>query len=230
LAELGQAQVFVTFFIALIINSSLLVGIKWKYALGNYHKLSYIDLNFIYIHYPTTSLFSIPSLDIILLTCNLSITALAVYFTFNSFDILKTIPSMHSISLESIRSLLTHAKKEDDDDDDDDVLEFTSFEDIDDHITADSHERLVIDLNDYDLSSQRRDIFDFDLQDSPDPYIIVDDNDDVKDDNDDDESNDGNDVHKKQTTQQDYLDSDYSLSSRFNTPYNVQYINNYGVV
>jgi hypothetical protein len=34
LAELGQAQVFVTFFIALIINSSLL-GIKWKYALGN---------------------------------------------------------------------------------------------------------------------------------------------------------------------------------------------------
>ena len=37
LAELGQAQVFATFFIALIINSSLLVGIKWKYALGNYH-------------------------------------------------------------------------------------------------------------------------------------------------------------------------------------------------
>ena len=180
-----------------------------------------------YLHYTTTTLFSIPSLDIILLTFNLSIAALAVYFTFNSFDILKTIPSMHSISLESIRSLLTHAKKEEDDDD---GLEFTSFEDIDDHITADSHERLVIDLNDYDLSSQRRDIFDFDLQDSPDPYIIVDDNDDVKDDKDDDDSNDGDDVHRKQTTQQDYLDSDYSLSSRFNTPYNVQYRNNYGVM
>ena len=46
LAELGQAQVFATFFIALIINSSLLVGIKWKYALGNYcniiiHRLEY---------------------------------------------------------------------------------------------------------------------------------------------------------------------------------------------
>jgi hypothetical protein len=39
LAELGQAQVFVTFFIALIINSSLLVGIKWKYALGNYYNI-----------------------------------------------------------------------------------------------------------------------------------------------------------------------------------------------
>ena len=134
---------------------------------------------------------------------------------------------MHSISFNSILSLLTHSKEEDnDDDDDDDGLKFTSFEDIDDHelmhdslkITADSHERLMIDLNDYDLSSQRRDIFDFDLQDSPDPYIIVDDNDD---DNDGDDSNDGNDVHRKQTTQQDYLDSDYSLSSRFNTPYNV---------
>ena len=105
---------------------------------------------------------------------------------------------MHSISVKSIRSLLTHSKEEDDDDDDD-----------------------------YDLSSQRRDIFDFDLQDSPDPYIIVDDYDDDKDD---DDSNDGDDVHRKQTTQQDYLDSDYSLSSRFNTPYNVQYRNNYGVV
>ena len=122
---------------------------------------------------------------------------------------------MHSISLKSIRSLLSHSKEEDDDD----GLNFTSFEDIDDHITAESHERLVIDLNDYDLSSQRRDIFDFDLQDSPDPYIIVDDNDDGGDDNDGDV---GNDVHRKQTTQQDYLDSDYSLSSRFTTPYNVQ--------
>ena len=139
---------------------------------------------------------------------------------------------MHSISLESIRSLLTHAKKEEDDDD---GLEFTSLEDIDDpesmrdsrKITANSDERLMNDLNDYDLSSQRRDIFDFDLQDSPDPFIIVDDNDDDKDG---DDSNDGNDVHRKQTTQQDYLDSDYSLSSRFNTPYNVQYRNNYGVM
>jgi len=82
------------------------------------------------------------------------------------------------------------------------------------------------DLNDYDLSSQRRDIFDFDLQDSPDPFIIVDDNDDGGDSDD----KDGDDVHRKQTTQHDYLDSDYSLSSRFNTPYNVQYRNNYGVV
>ncbi len=71
------------------------------------------------------------------------------------------------------------------------------------------------DLNDYDLSSQRRDIFDFDLQDSPDPYIIADDNDS-------DASNDVDDVHRKQTIQHDYLDSDYSLSSRFNTPYNAQ--------
>jgi hypothetical protein len=39
LAELGQAQVFATFFIALIINSSLLVGIKWKYVLGNYYNI-----------------------------------------------------------------------------------------------------------------------------------------------------------------------------------------------
>ena len=124
-----------------------------------------------------------------------------------------------------IRSLLIHSKE----DDDDDGLKFTSLEDTDDpeltynsrKITADSHERLIKDLNDYDLSSQRRDIFDFDLQDSPDPYIIVDDNDDGGDDNDGDDSTDGNDVHRKQTTQQDYLDSDYSLSSRFNTPYNV---------
>jgi hypothetical protein len=127
---------------------------------------------------------------------------------------------MHSISLKSIRSLLTHAKEEDDDDD---GLNFTSFEDIDDHTTAESHERLVNDLNDYDLSSQRRDLFDFDLQDSPDPYIIVDDNDDGGYENDGDDRNDGNEVHRKQTTQQDYLDSDYSLISRFNTPYNVHH-------
>jgi len=120
-----------------------------------------------------------------------------------------------------IRSLLIHSKE----DDDDDGLKFTSLEDTDDpeltynsrKITADSHERLIKDLNDYDLSSQRRDIFDFDLQDSPDPYIIVDDNGD-NDNNDDGEIRD---VHKKQLTQQDYLDSDYSRSSRFNTPYNV---------
>jgi hypothetical protein len=119
-----------------------------------------------------------------------------------------------------IRSLLTYAK-----DEDDNGLKFTSLEDTDDpelmynsrKITADSHERLIHDLN---LSSQRRDIFDFVLQDSPDPYSIVDDND-----NGDNDNNDGGeirDVHKKQTTQQDYLDSDYSRSSRFNTPYNVQ--------
>jgi hypothetical protein len=79
------------------------------------------------------------------------------------------------------------------------------------------------DLNDYDLSSQRRDIFDFDLQDSPDPYIIVDDNDDDDNGDDGNDNSDGGeirDVQRKQTTQQDYLDSDYSLSSRFNTPYN----------
>jgi hypothetical protein len=153
------------------------------------------------------------------LTFNLSITALAVYFTFNSFDILKNIPSM---DLMHIRSLLTHAKE---DDDDDDGLNFTSFEDIDDHelmhdsmkIMADYHERLMNVPNNYDLSSQRRDIFDFDLQDSPDPYIIVEDNDD-----DGGDDNEDNDADRKQTTQQDYLDSDYSLSSRFNTPYNVQ--------
>ena len=133
---------------------------------------------------------------------------------------------MNSISIKSIRSLLIHSKE-----DHDDGLKFTSLIDTDGPewmhdsriITEDSHERLVIDLNDYDLSSQRRDIFDFDLQDSPDPYIIVDDNDD--DDNGDDgndNSDDGEirDVQRKQTTQQDYLDSDYSLSSRFNTPYN----------
>ena len=43
---------------------------------------------------------------------------------------------------------------------------------------------------------------------------------------DDDDDNDDNgeisDVHRKQTTQQDFLDSDYSFSLRFNTPYNVQ--------
>ena len=158
----------------------------------------------------------------------MSITALAVYFTFNNFDILKTIPSMKSISIKSIRSLLTHSKgeDEDDDDDDDDGFKITSFEDTDDHelmhdsmkITVNSHERLMNDLNDYDFSSQRRDIFDFDLQDSPDPYNIIDDNDgDCNEDNDDGEIHD---VNGKQTTQQDYLDSDYSFSSRFNTPYN----------
>ena len=135
----------------------------------------------------------------------------------------------------SIQSLLNHAKEEEDD-----GLKFTSLEDTDNpelmynsrKITADSQERLLNHLHDYDLSLQRKDIYDFDLQDSPDPYIIVDDNDDVKDDDDKDgdDSNDGNDVHRKLTTQQDYLDSDYSLSSRFNTPYNVQYRNNYGVV
>jgi len=127
---------------------------------------------------------------------------------------------MNSISIKSIRSLLIHSKE-----DHDDGLKFTSLKDTDGpewmhdsrKITEDSHERLI---NDYDLSSQRRDIFDFDLQDSPDPYIIVDDNDDNggNDNNDDGEIRD---VLKKQTTQQDYLDSDYSLSPRFNTPYNV---------
>jgi len=189
LAELGQAQVFVTFFIALIINSSLLVGIKWKYAL-----------------------------DIILLTFNLSITALAVYFTFNNFDILKSLPTVDMIS---IQSLLNHAKEEEDD-----GLKFTSLEDTDNpelmynsrKITADSQERLLNHLHEYDLSLQRKDIYDFDLQDSPDPYIIVDDNDDK----DDDDSNDGNEVHRKQIIQHEYFDSDYCRSSRFNTPYNVQ--------
>ena len=127
---------------------------------------------------------------------------------------------MDSISVKSMRSLLTHVKEEDDVE----SLKFTSSEDIDDpesmrdsrKITANSDERLIHDLND-DLSSQRRDIFAFDLQDSPDPYIIVDDN------GDNDYNDDGEirDVHKKQITQQDYLDSDYSRSSRFNTPYNV---------
>ncbi len=37
LAELGQVQIFATFFIALIINSSILVGVKWRYALGNFY-------------------------------------------------------------------------------------------------------------------------------------------------------------------------------------------------
>jgi hypothetical protein len=73
---------------------------------------------------------------------------------------------------------------DDDDDDDDDGLKFTSLEDTDDpesmhdsrKITADSPERLTNDLNDYDLSLQRRVIFDFDPQNSPDPpYIIIDD-------------------------------------------------------
>jgi hypothetical protein len=124
----------------------------------------------------------------------------------------------------SIQSLLTRAKE--DDDDDDDGLKFTSLEDMDDpalmynsrKITAASQERLLNHLHDYDLSLQRKDIFDFDLQDSPDPYIIIDDNDD----NGGDDSNDGNDVHRKQITQHEYFDSDYSRSSRFNTPYNVQ--------
>ena len=107
-------------------------------------------------------------------------------------------------------SLLTHVKE----DDDDDGLKFPSLEDIDDpesmhnsrKIAADSHERLMHDLNDYG------DIFDFDPQNSPDPpCIIVDD--------DDDDDGEIRDVHRKQTTQQDYLDSDYSLNSRFNAPY-----------
>jgi len=211
LAELGQVQVFATFFIALIINSSLLVGIKWKYALGNYHEIITHRLKFHIYSFHYFFFTYIPSLDIILLTFNLSITALAVYFAFNSSDILKTMD--YSVTVKSKLSLQTHSMEEDDDD----GLKFTSLEDTDYpelmYITADSHERLINDLDDYDFSSQRRDIFDFDLQDSPDPYIIVDDNDDDKD---------GNDVHRKQTTQEDYLDSDYSLSSRFNTPYNVQ--------
>ena len=39
----------------------------------------------------------------------------------------------------------------------------------------------------------------------------------------DDDNDDGEicDVHRKQTTQQDYLDSDYTLNSRFNAPYHV---------
>ena len=123
---------------------------------------------------------------------------------------------MNSISMKSIRSLLNHSKE-----DDDDGLKFTSLEDTDDpelmynsrKITAEFHEKLINDLNDYDLSSQRKDIFDFDLQDSPDRYNIVDDNDD--DDGDDD-------VHREQTTQLDCLDSDYSFKSRFITPYSVQ--------
>jgi len=104
------------------------------------------------------------------------------------------------------------------DDDDDDGLKFHSFEDIDDpesmhnsrKITADSHERLMHDLSDYG------DIFDFDPQNSPDPPCII-----VDDDDDDDDDDDGEirDVYRKQTTQQDYLDSDYTLNSRFNAPY-----------
>ena len=146
---------------------------------------------------------------------NLSITALAVYFTLNSFDILKNIPSVDLSYVKSMGSLLTHMKEDDDDDDDDDGLKFPSLEDTDDPESMhDSRkitdERLMHDLNDYG------NIFDFDPQNSPDPpYIIVDDDDD------DDDDNDGEirDVHRKQTTQQDYLDSDYSLSSRYNAPY-----------
>ena len=114
----------------------------------------------------------------------------------------------------SIRSLLTHAKEDDEDNDDDNGLKFTPLEDADDP-------ELMNNFNDYDLSSQRRDIFDFELQDSPDPYIIVDDNDNGNDDNDSSADGEDCDVHRKQTTQKDYLDSDYySLSTRFNTPYN----------
>jgi hypothetical protein len=142
------------------------------------------------------------------LTFNLSITALAVYFTFNSFDILKNIPS---VDLFYMGSLLTHVKE----DDDDDGLKFISSEDFDDpesmhdsrKITANSDERLMYDLNDYG------DIFDFDPQNSPDPPCII-----VDDDDDDGEIRY---VHRKQTTQQDYLDSDYTLNSRFNAPYHV---------
>jgi len=49
LAELGQGQVFVTFFIALIINSSLLVGFQWRYVLGNYlyYMIYILILNFL---------------------------------------------------------------------------------------------------------------------------------------------------------------------------------------
>jgi hypothetical protein len=65
LAELGQAQVFVTFFIALIINSSL-IGIKWKYALGN-------NL------YSTTTSFSIPS------SFHCLLSSFHYYFIFFSF-------------------------------------------------------------------------------------------------------------------------------------------------
>jgi len=154
------------------------------------------------------------------LITNLSINALAIYFTINSFDILKSIPS---IDLTSIRSLLIQVKEEDD------GLKFTSLEDTDNpellynsrKIMANSHERLINNFNNYDLSLQRKDIFNFDLQDSPDPYIIIDDN---YNNNDDDDDNDNNDLklHRKQIIQKDYLDSDYSLSSRFNTPYNVQ--------
>jgi hypothetical protein len=130
-----------------------------------------------------------------------------------------------------MRSLLFNVKEEDDVE----SLKFISSEDIDDpesmhdsrKITANSDERLTNDLNDCDLSSQRRDIFAFDLQDSPDPYMIVDDDDDDDDDDDNgdnDKNNDGeiHDIHRKQTTRQDFLDSDYSFSLRFNTPYNVQ--------
>ncbi len=108
-------------------------------------------------------------------------------------------------------SLLTHVKE----DDDDDGLKFISSEDFDDpesmhdsrKITANSDERLMYDLNDYG------DIFDFDPQNSPDPPCII-----VDDDDDDGEIRY---VHRKQTTQQDYLDSDYTLNSRFNAPYHV---------
>jgi hypothetical protein len=64
LAELGQAQVFATFFIALIINSSL-IGIKWKFALGN-------NL------YSTTTSFSIPSS----FHCYFIFISLLLYFLF----------------------------------------------------------------------------------------------------------------------------------------------------
>jgi len=126
--------------------------------------------------------------------------------------------------MESMRSLLFNVKEEGDVE----SLKFIMSEDFDvpesmqdsRKITANSDERLINDLHD-DLSSQRRDIFAFDLQDSPDPYDIVDDDDDN---GDNDKNNDGeiHDIHRKQTTRQDFLDSDYSFSLRFNTPYNVQ--------
>jgi len=153
LAEVGQFQVFFTFFISLIINNSLLFGITWKYVL-----------------------------DIILITSNLFVGILSIYFLIIDFNLLKRIPA---ITIPSIRSILDPSSRSNNSEE----IHFISLEDTDNpellynsmKIESDSYNKQIKEI---ELSQEKDNLFDFDMNDFPD-YENDDNNNNNDDDNDD---------------------------------------------
>jgi len=146
LSDIGQFQVFWTFFISLIINNSLL-GNTWKYEL-----------------------------DIILITTNLFIAILTVFFTITDLNLLKRIPA---ISITSITSILDSSNGTDEGGE----IHFTSLRDTDDpellynsmKIKSDAYNEQIRMMA---LSPDREDIYDFEMDDFPDHDDDNDDNND----------------------------------------------------